>query len=144
MTRHRQKVMSSTRSRTALRIVTFRDAYTGANVLPEGNTFKGVSQPSTDAAAKVGTFIKNATSGCTNTLGCACIANSVDSASGELGSGSSSGFVSTIKSVNVLTKLSADEVIAHVKANAGPVKLTTSSKLSVGTAPTTTVCSSLS
>ncbi|KAH6619894.1 pectin lyase [Boeremia exigua] len=104
------------------------DAYTGANALIEGNAFKAVSQPSTDSAAKVATFITNATSGCKNTLGRVCIANSIDSTSGKLGSGSNSGFVSTIKSVDVPTKLSADKVAAHVKANAGPAKLTTSSK----------------
>ncbi|CAN9163325.1 unnamed protein product [Alternaria alternata] len=104
------------------------DAYTGTNALIEGNAFKAVKQPATDTAAETSTFISNATSGCKTTLGRPCIANSVDAASGKLGSGSSIGFISNIKVVDVPTKLSADKVAAYVKANAGPSKLTTSSK----------------
>ncbi|CAN9145490.1 unnamed protein product [Alternaria alternata] len=104
------------------------DAYTGTNALIEGNAFKAVKQPATDTAAETSTFISNATSGCKTSLGRPCIANSVDAASGKLGSGSSIGFISNIKVVDVPTKLSADKVAAYVKANAGPSKLTTSSK----------------
>lgn len=99
------------------------DAYDGANALVEGNVFKGVSQPSTDVAAKVATFVVNAGSACLSALGRACLENSVDSASGKLNGGSSTSFISTIGKNAASKPLAVSEVAAHVMANAGPSKL---------------------
>lgn len=60
------------------------DAYTGAQALVEGNVFSSVAQPATAKAATISTFIVDAGSACSSALGRACLANSVDSASGEL------------------------------------------------------------
>lgn len=99
------------------------DAYTGANALVEGNAFVAVTYPATDHAATVGTFVTNAGSACSSPLGRACLANSVDSASGKLTGGSTTSFISTLKAVDVPSRLDASKVAAYVKANAGPAKL---------------------
>jgi pectin lyase len=98
------------------------DAYDGANALVEGNVFKAVSQPATDHAAAVGTFVVDGGSACQSALGRACLENSVDSASGELAGGSSSSFISELANYDVTT-LAVSEVAAHVLANAGPANL---------------------
>ncbi|KAL6707104.1 hypothetical protein ACN47E_004856 [Coniothyrium glycines] len=99
------------------------DAYTGANSLVEGNAFVAVSQPSTDHAATVSTFVTNGGSACSSPLGRNCLSNSVDSKSGKLSTGSSTSFISQLAKVDVLSKLDASKVAAYVKANAGPSKL---------------------
>jgi pectin lyase len=99
------------------------DAYNGANALVEGNVFQGVSQPSTDVAAKVATFVVNAGSACSSTLGRACLENSIDSTSGKLSGGSSTGFLSAFGKNTVSKPLAVSEVAAYVKANAGPSNL---------------------
>ncbi|KAF2022709.1 pectin lyase-like protein [Setomelanomma holmii] len=104
------------------------DAYTGANALVEGNAFQAVSQPSTDHAATVSTFVSNAGSACSSAIGRACIENSVDSSSGKLSSGSTTTFLSQIKDSLVSKPIAVSEVAAYVKANAGPANLSTASK----------------
>lgn len=97
------------------------DAYTGAQALIEGNVFSGVSQPVTDKGASVSTFVVNAGSACEATLGRSCLQNSVDSASGKLTGGSSTSFIKGI--TNDVSPLEVSKVAAHVKANAGPANL---------------------
>lgn len=99
------------------------DAYTGANALVEGNAFVAVDQPSTPHAATIDTFISNAGSACSSSLGRVCLANSIDSASGKLSSGSSTSFISQFAKVDVPSRLDASKVAAYVKANAGPANL---------------------
>ncbi|KAF2712708.1 carbohydrate-binding module family 1 protein, partial [Pleomassaria siparia CBS 279.74] len=99
------------------------DAYDGASALVEGNVFKAVSQPSTDKAAAVATFVVDGGSACSSALGRTCLANSVDSSSGKLAGGSSSSFISKIAKYDVTTTLAVSEVAAHVLANAGPANL---------------------
>ncbi|KAF1915578.1 pectin lyase fold/virulence factor [Ampelomyces quisqualis] len=99
------------------------DAYDGANALIEGNVFKRVSQPSTDVAAKVATFVVNAGSACSSALGRSCLDNSVDSTSGKLVGGSTTSFLSTIGKNAVSKPLAVTAVAAHVKSNAGPAGL---------------------
>jgi pectin lyase len=98
------------------------DAYDGANALVEGNVFSAVSQPATDHAAAVGTFVVDGGSACQSALGRACLENSVDSASGKLAGGSSSSFISELAKYDVTT-LAVSAVAAHVLANAGPANL---------------------
>ncbi|KAF2018270.1 carbohydrate-binding module family 1 protein, partial [Aaosphaeria arxii CBS 175.79] len=99
------------------------DAYKGANALIEGNAFASVSQPSTQSAAGVSTFVVNAGNACSSAFGRDCLANSVDSSSGKLSGGSTTSFVSSLAKFKIPNALSADKVSAHVKANAGPAKL---------------------
>jgi pectin lyase len=112
------------------------DAYDGANVLVEGNVFKAVSQPSTEHAAAVGTFVVDGGSACQSALGRACLENSVDSASGTLAGGSSSSFISELAK-NDVTLLAVDEVAAHVLANAGPANLGAADTAKAAAASTT-------
>ncbi|KAF1363767.1 pectin lyase-like protein, partial [Lizonia empirigonia] len=100
------------------------DAYTGAQALVEGNVFSSVAQPATAKAATVSTFIVDAGSACSSALGRACLANSVDSASGQLVGGSTTSFISALKDTDV-SPLDVSQVAAHVKANAGPAHLGT-------------------
>lgn len=100
------------------------DAYTGAQALVEGNVFSSVAQPATAKAATISTFIVDAGSACSSALGRACLANSVDSASGELVGGSTTSFISALKDADV-SPLDVSQVAAHVKANAGPAHLGT-------------------
>lgn len=100
------------------------DAYTGAQALVEGNVFSSVAQPATAKAATISTFIVDAGSACSSALGRACLANSVDSASGELVGGSTTSFISALKDADV-SPLDVGQVAAHVKANAGPAHLGT-------------------
>lgn len=99
------------------------DAYEGANALVEGNAFVAVSQPSTKHTAGISTFVSNAGSACSSAFGRACLENSVDSASGELSSGSTMSFISELADVDVPSQLKASEVAEFVKANAGPANL---------------------
>jgi pectin lyase len=112
------------------------DAYDGANALVEGNVFQGVSQPSTDVAAKVATFVVNAGNACSSALGRACLENSVDSTSGKLSGGSSTGFLSAIGKNTVSKPLAVSEVAAYVKANAGASNFGTARAVK-GTTPET-------
>ncbi|KAF9701610.1 hypothetical protein EKO04_000042 [Ascochyta lentis] len=98
------------------------DAYNGAQALIEGNVFSGVEQPATDKAAKISTFVVDGGSACSSALGRACLANSVDAASGKLAGGSTTSFISALKG-NDVTPLAVKDVAAHVKANAGPANL---------------------
>lgn len=113
------------------------DAYDGANALVEGNAFVAVNQPSTDAAAKVGTFVVNAGSACSSVFGRTCLANSVDGASGKLAGGSTTSFIAQLGKIDVPSKLDASKVAAHVKANAGPAKLSAASADAAPAAPAT-------
>lgn len=122
------------------------DAYTGANALVEGNAFVSVEQPSTEQTTTVNTFVANGGSACASALSRNCLANSVDATSGELYSGSSTGFFSEFAGIDVPTKLDAEEVAAYVKANAGPLGLAASPVESATSSiqPTTTFVSSTS
>lgn len=120
------------------------DAYNGANALVEGNAFAAVSQPSTEKANSVATFVTNGGSACSSSLGRNCLANSVDSASGKLGGGSTTSFISQLANVKVPSALDASKVAAHVKANAGPSKLSAASaEAAVPATPTTTKATSV-
>lgn len=99
------------------------DAYKGANALVEGNAFVAVDQPSTKHTAGIDTFVSKGGNACSSALGRACLENSVDPASGELSSGSSSGFMSEFAKVDVPSPMEAGKVAAFVKANAGPANL---------------------
>lgn len=116
------------------------DAYNGAQALVEGNVFSKVDQPATDKAAKIATFVVDGGSACSSALGRACLANSVDSASGKLAGGSTTSFISALKG-NDVTPLAVKDVAAHVKANAGPANLGSASSGATEkdvSAPTTT------
>ncbi|KAH7348169.1 pectin lyase fold/virulence factor [Pyrenochaeta sp. MPI-SDFR-AT-0127] len=107
------------------------DAYNGANALVEGNAFSAVSQPSTEKANSIKTFVTNGGSACSSALGRNCLSNSVDSASGKLGGGSTTSFISQLANAKVPSALDASKVASHVKANAGPSKLSTASSEAV-------------
>ncbi|PSN75464.1 pectin lyase-like protein [Corynespora cassiicola Philippines] len=111
------------------------DAYDGAQALIEGNAFVSVSQPNTDEAAGVSTFVVNPGSACSSALGRACEENSADSASGELSGGSSTSFISTIADYDT-EPMAASEVAAYVKANAGPANLGSASSSGSGSGAT--------
>jgi pectate lyase len=104
------------------------DAYDGANALVEGNVFNAVSQPATDAAAKVSTFVVSAGTACSSTIGRLCLENSMDSSSGELTGGSTLSFLARISDDLVSEPMAVSEVAAHVKTNAGPANLGTAVK----------------
>jgi pectate lyase len=99
------------------------DAYNGISALVEGNAFVAVSQPNTDHAATVPAFVSKAGNACSAPFGRACLENSVDSASGKLAPGSSTGFIAKLGKIDVPKPLAASQVAAYVKANAGPAKL---------------------
>jgi pectate lyase len=99
------------------------DAYTGANALVEGNAFVAVDQPNTEHAAGIATFVGDGGNACSGSFGRDCIPNSVDSASGKLAPGSSSGFIGQMGKIDVPEVLQADEVAAYVKSHAGPANL---------------------
>jgi pectate lyase len=103
------------------------DAYKGATVLVEGNVFQGVKQPSTAAAQGVSTFytVANGGAACSSALGRACVANSVDSASGKLSGGESTSVLTTFGAIkaNLVAPVAVNGVAALVQANAGPSKL---------------------
>ncbi|KAI8943715.1 hypothetical protein NX059_001695 [Plenodomus lindquistii] len=99
------------------------DAYTGAQALVEGNAFVAVDQPNTEHAAGISTFVSDGGSACSSAFGRNCLANSVDSTSGKLASGSTTSFISEFADVDVTSQLEATEVAAFVKANAGPANL---------------------
>ena len=105
------------------------DAYDSATALIEGNAFESVSQPTTDKAAQSKVLYTvpdaSAASACTSSLGRACEANSVDSASGELAALKADSVLATFGAIkdSLVEPLSADKVAAHVKANAGPANL---------------------
>ena len=112
------------------------DAYDGAQALVEGNVFSSVSQPVTNAGAKISTFVVDGGSACSSALGRTCLENSVDSASGKLSGGSTTSFISALKG-NDVTPLAVNQVAAHVKANAGPANLgSASSGAKEASAPT--------
>ncbi|KAK4103475.1 carbohydrate-binding module family 1 protein [Parathielavia hyrcaniae] len=116
------------------------DAYTGARALVEGNAFVAVDQPNTQHAAGISTFVSNGGNACSSVFGRACLENSVDSSSGKLSSGSSSGFIAQLGNLDVPNPIEASKVAAYVKANAGPSKLGASS--SPAPAATTTAAAS--
>ncbi|KAF1834591.1 pectin lyase-like protein [Decorospora gaudefroyi] len=99
------------------------DAYTGSNSLIEGNAFVAVTQPSTDHAATVSTFVSQGGNACSAAFGRACLTNSVDGGSGKLASGTSTGFISKLGKIDVPNVLDASKVAAHVKGNFGPKNL---------------------
>jgi pectin lyase len=106
------------------------DAYAGTNSLIEGNAFVAVDQPNTEHAAGIATFVTNGGDACSSVFGRACIENSVDSTSGKLATGSSTGFIANLGDIDVPDVLDASKVAAYVKANAGPANL--GSDFSVG------------
>ncbi|KAH6868796.1 pectin lyase fold/virulence factor [Alternaria rosae] len=103
------------------------DAYTGVNALVEGNAFVAVDQPNTEHAAGIATFVSKGGDACSSVFGRACLENSVDSSSGELSPGSSSGFIAKLGKIDIPEPMEASKVAAYVKANAGPANLRTSS-----------------
>ncbi|KAI4649695.1 hypothetical protein J4E93_004015 [Alternaria ventricosa] len=103
------------------------DAYDGVSALVEGNAFVAVDQPNTEHAAGVTTFVSKGGDACSSVFGRACLENSVDSASGELSPGSSSGFIAKLGKIDVPEPMEASKVAAYVKANAGPANLGASS-----------------
>jgi len=103
------------------------DAYDGVSALVEGNAFVAVDQPNTEHAAGVTTFVSKGGDACSSVFGRACLENSVDSSSGELSPGSSSGFIAKLGKIDVPEPMEASKVAAYVKANAGPANLGASS-----------------
>ncbi|KAI4687402.1 hypothetical protein J4E81_008252 [Alternaria sp. BMP 2799] len=103
------------------------DAYDGVSALVEGNAFVAVDQPNTEHAAGVTTFVSKGGDSCSSVFGRACLENSVDSSSGELSPGSSSGFIAKLGKIDVPEPMEASKVAAYVKANAGPANLGASS-----------------
>ncbi|CAG5154301.1 uncharacterized protein ALTATR162_LOCUS3551 [Alternaria atra] len=103
------------------------DAYDGVSALVEGNAFVAVDQPNTEHAAGVKTFVSKGGNACSSVFGRACLENSVDSSSGKLSPGSSSGFIAQLGKIDVPEVLEASKVAAYVKANAGPANLGASS-----------------
>lgn len=109
------------------------DAYDSATALIEGNAFESVNQPTTDKAAQSKVLYtvpdESAASACTSSLGRACVANSVDSSSGKLAALKADSVLTTFGAIkgSLVKPLSAAEVAAHVKANAGPANLGSSS-----------------
>ncbi|KAK4126027.1 carbohydrate-binding module family 1 protein [Parathielavia appendiculata] len=103
------------------------DAYTGVRALVEGNAFVAVNQPSTEHAAGINTFVSKGGNACSSVFGRACLENSVDSSSGKLSSGYSSGFIAQLGKIDVPKPIEASKVAAYVKANAGPANLGASS-----------------
>ena len=103
------------------------DAYDGISALVEGNAFVAVDQPNTEHAAGIASFVSKGGDACSAPFGRACLENSVDSASGKLSPGSSSGFIAQLGKIDVPEVLEAGKVAAHVKANAGPANLGTAS-----------------
>jgi pectate lyase len=103
------------------------DANEGVNALIEGNVFKGVKQPSSDAAAASSGFYSVASGGaaCQSALGRACVANSVDATSGKLGGGQSANTLTFFgkDKRSLVAPAAAGGVAASVLANAGPAKL---------------------
>lgn len=118
------------------------DAYDSATTLIEGNVFESVKQPTTDKAAQSTVLYTvsddAAAEACTSSLGRACAVNSVDSSSGELAALNADSVLTTMAAVkdSLVEPLSADEVAAHVKANAGPANLGSSN---ASTTPSETV-----
>ncbi|KAM0377499.1 hypothetical protein ACHAPY_006662 [Fusarium culmorum] len=100
------------------------DAYQGANAIIEGNVFDGVDQPVTKEAAGISTlFIPDeaAAAACQSVLGRACEPNSVTS-SGDLPvmKGESGLNAVAQNKDNMITPVSASEVVALVSGKAGP------------------------
>jgi pectin lyase len=104
------------------------DAYTGANALVEGNAFVAVDQPTTEHAGTVTSFVSNGGSACSSVFGRSCLANSVDSTSGKLASGTSIDFIAKLGKIDVPSPMEASKVAAYVKANAGPANLSAATK----------------
>ncbi|KAJ4012569.1 hypothetical protein NW752_008273 [Fusarium irregulare] len=101
------------------------DAYSGANAIIEGNVFDGVDQPLTKEAAGVNTlFVPDAAAAaaCQAALGRACEPNSATS-SGDLpvmkGESGLNAVAQSSKD-NIITPVSASEVVALVVGKAGP------------------------
>lgn len=104
------------------------DAYTGTNALVEGNAFVAVDQPTTEHASTVSTFVSSGGSACSSVFGRSCVTNSVDSTSGKLASGTSTGFIAELGEIDVPSPMEASKVAAYVKANAGPSNLGTAAE----------------
>lgn len=109
------------------------DAYDSATALIEGNAFESVKQPTTDKAAQSPVLYtvpdESAASACTAALGRACAVNAVDSSSGKLAALQADSVLTTLAAVKdaLVKPLAAAQVAAHVKANAGPANLGSSS-----------------
>ncbi|CAG7557463.1 unnamed protein product [Fusarium equiseti] len=102
------------------------DAYSGANAIIEGNVFDGVDQPLTKEAAGVNTlFVPDAAAAaaCQAALGRACEPNSATS-SGDLpvmkGESGLNAVVQSKNKDNIITPVSASEVVGLVVGKAGP------------------------
>ncbi|KAJ4138570.1 hypothetical protein NW768_002414 [Fusarium equiseti] len=100
------------------------DAYSGANAIIEGNVFDGVDQPLTKEAAGVNTlFVPDAAAAaaCQAALGRACEPNSATS-SGDLPvmKGESGLNAVAQNKDNIITPVSASEVVGLVVGKAGP------------------------
>ncbi|RFN46324.1 hypothetical protein FIE12Z_9440 [Fusarium flagelliforme] len=100
------------------------DAYSGANAIIEGNVFDGVDQPLTKEAAGVNTlFVPDAAAAaaCQAALGRACEPNSATS-SGDLPvmKGESGLNAVAQNKANIITPVSASEVVGLVVGKAGP------------------------
>jgi pectin lyase len=105
------------------------DAYAGTNSLIEGNAFVAVDQPNTEHAAGIATFVTKGGDACSSAFGRACLENSVDSTSGKLATGSSTGFIAKLGDIDVPDVLDASKVAAYVKTNAGPSNLGSASSV---------------
>ncbi|CEI70546.1 hypothetical protein FVEN_g957 [Fusarium venenatum] len=100
------------------------DAYQGANAIIEGNVFDGVDQPITKEAAGVNTLFipdESAAAACQSVLGRACEPNSVTS-SGDLPVMKGESGLNAVgqNKDNIITPVSASEVVALVSGKAGP------------------------
>ncbi|RGP58700.1 hypothetical protein FSPOR_11852 [Fusarium sporotrichioides] len=100
------------------------DAYRGANAIIEGNVFDGVDQPVTKEAAGVSTLFipdESAAAACQSVLGRACEPNSVTS-SGDLPVMKGESGLNAVgqNKDNMITPVSASEVVALVVGKAGP------------------------
>lgn len=103
------------------------DGYAGTTALIEGNVFQAVDQPTLAGLSIISTIytVANGGAACQSALGRACVANSVDAASGKLAGGEGTGALTALGKVkaNVVTPVAVNGVSALVLANAGPSKL---------------------
>ncbi|ETS85384.1 pectin lyase F [Pestalotiopsis fici W106-1] len=111
----------------------------GANVLMEGNVFDNCKTPILEVVGNLYNVPdSSAASGCSSTLGRACVQNSLTS-SGDFDSYTDSGALSAFASVdNLQEAMAVDEVAAYVLANAGIGKLSGSASTSTAAAATST------
>ncbi|KAH9908596.1 pectate lyase a [Xylariomycetidae sp. FL2044] len=94
----------------------------GAMVLAEGNAFASVPTPVEDPVDGAFFASTSDSDACESGLGRACVANSLDSSSGDF-TGTDTSFLTYFSGKNVAAATAASSVAANVQANAGVGKL---------------------